>query len=467
MRNLSASDTFSVAALLGLGAIISATGLPADYVFDDVIDIARNPAASPAGFTGSLPSTVRPVLKASYAATAALLGAGAPAQRAVNIVLHLAVTGLVYLIFRRLSACDDRASRRWVPLVGAAVWALHPVLVETVTYVSGRSMGLSSLLLLAAFVLATGERGPVGARWFATFVLAFLAPLARETALVLPALLLLWQLTLAVHEPSRHALRRQLPVWLGVAGAAFLLALMPRHRELLAFSLRAREPVDALLGNVHAVSVMLGLWIRPWEISIDPAAPAVYGWHEYATLWRVGMLGVAATLAFAVRRRAPVAAFGIGWTLLNLLPTNSIIWRIDPVGTRPLYLASLAPALAVAWVLAPRPGMRRGFAVASVLASSVLLMALCGATLSRVALYRSPAALWADAAAKAPEKARPHANLGLLYLQAGRLDEAERALKTAIDLEPWDREAACALEAVTIQRRGADSIPLPAKGESR
>jgi len=53
---------------------------------------------------------------------------------------------------------------------------------------------------------------------------------------------------------------------------------------------------------------------------------------------------------------------------------------------------------------------------------------------------------------KAPGHGRPRVALGLAYMEAGRLDAAERQLLIAVDLEPWDQRAVCALEAVRIRR---------------
>jgi protein O-mannosyl-transferase len=439
--------------LLLLIALAAAPGLPAGYVFDDIPDIAANPAATPEGFMRALPTTTRPVLKASYAGVATLLGGSAPAQRTVNVGLHLAGTLLVLVLLSRMVPRDAPGAVRWAPLLGAAAWALHPVAVETVTYVSGRSMGLSTVLLLGAFTIATAIPGP--SRWsgVGAGVLAFLAPLARETALVLPALLALWQVTVASRERPSVVRRRHLPVWLGTFAAALTLTLMPRHRDLVAFSLGSRDPLEALLGNVHALPTVLSMWALPWRISIDPGAPDVYAWTELPTLWRVSAAVAAGVLLWALRRRAPLAAFALGWTLLSLLPTNSIIWRVDPVGTRPLYLASVGLALVLVGLVTTGVARARGVVAGAWLATMLLLIAaLSWASASRAELYRDPIALWADAAGKAPEKARPRANLGLAYLAVGDLDAAEGALKLAIDLEPWDREARCALDAVHIRR---------------
>jgi Flp pilus assembly protein TadD len=99
-------------------------------------------------------------------------------------------------------------------------------------------------------------------------------------------------------------------------------------------------------------------------------------------------------------------------------------------------------------------------------------MAACGAafaagavaTYRRSAVYSQPVELWADAAAKSPDRARPWLNLGVELMLADRLEEAERALVEAARFEPDEGRAHCALEAVRIRR---SALALGARLERR
>ncbi|MEZ5667735.1 MAG: hypothetical protein R3F55_09955 [Alphaproteobacteria bacterium] len=429
-------------------AVAFAGALHAGFVLDDLADVVGNPAATAARFVERLPQTVRPLLKASYAVQDWLHGPWAPGFHAVNLLLHVATTLLLLVLLRRAVRLSA------VAVLATALWAVHPALTETVTYVSGRSAGLSALLLLGALVLATG---PVRAGTVAAAATcAALAPLARETALVLPALLLWWQLTVGRGESVRTACTRLLPVLAGAAVGASVLAAMPGHRTLVAFSLQARPPLDALRGNVHAMADILGYWAMPWRISIDPPQPQAWGWLELATLVRTAGLAVVGGTALALRRRAPVAAFALGWTLLCLLPSNSLIWRIDPVGLKPLYLASIGPALLLAAVPMRSGGAGRRFGMA---AGAGLGVALAAMTVQRTALYADPVALWRDAVDKAPERGRPWIGLGLALLEAGRRDEAAAALAAGLAREPWNPAAREGLALIEATRNiGSDLL---------
>jgi tetratricopeptide (TPR) repeat protein len=249
---------------------------------------------------------------------------------------------------------------------------------------------------------------------------------------------LAWQITLGVTDSARLALRRALPVWLGALAAALVIAALALHRELIAFSLDQRGPLDALRANVFAIPEILRLWVQPWRISVMPVQPVVHGWGDVTTLLRLVPLVALPALALALHRRAPLAAFAVLWTLLALLPTNSVIWRVDPVAVRPLYLAGIGLSLILALPLA-----RLSFGAGLALGVAVPLGVM---SWDRATLYQDEVALFADAAGKAPADARAQLMHGLVLANAGRVAEAEDALKQALRIDPFLTEATNALQ---------------------
>jgi len=453
---ISRDSNRTVLLVAAVAAVPFAAALAAPFVFDDEGEVVGS--VSPlASFGARLPHLGRPLLKVTYALGAWAHGASPAGFRLVNVALHAASAVLVFVLAERWLLARGRAApgpARAAAFAGAALWALHPLAAETVTYVSGRSMGLSTALVLAALALVARDEPPSRGRAAAAFLLALLAPLAKETALVLPLLLVWWEATLGPRGvPWRDRARRLAPVCAGAAAAAVVLAFLPRHRELLGFSLAVRPPLEAVRGNVQAVPAMLGLWAFPWRLSIDPAKPLEWAWTEGPTLLGLAFLGTLAALAVIARRRAPWLAFAIGWTLLAFAPSNSFVWRLDPVGVRPLYLASVGPAiLAAALVGAALAVQPRGLGRAALACALTLACALGAGLAARNARYGSPVALWEDAVQKAPRNARAKNNLGFAYLAAGRLDDAERLLEAARDADPGMTQPECGLAAIRIQK---------------
>jgi hypothetical protein len=430
-------------ALVALTALVFANALGVTFVLDDMGDIADNPSAHAATFLDRLAYTNRPLTKATYALNDALHGSWPAGYALVNVALHLGAVTLVFLLLRRAFRLTATPESALCALAAVALWALHPALTESVTYLSGRSMVLSATLMLAALLTATGERP----RPLIAFICAALAPLARETALILPLILLWWQWTVGVQRG------RTWPVWLGTALAAVVIALMPRHRELLEFSLQMRDPMTALRGNLHAATETLGYWFTPWRVTIFPDAPPPYGWTETPTLLRIVGFAIAGALAFVLRRRVPLVAFGIGMTLLALAPAQTVIWRADPVALKPLYLAGLGLSLVFVDLLRRAAGARATLAASIVLAAPLAIM-----TMERNVLFSAELRLYEDAVGKTPENADAWIANGSALVSEGRYDDAEDALTRGLDLRPHDEKAMNLLDLIaTIRGVGGHS----------
>lgn len=435
----------AVVAVTGLAALCHLPALWGGFVHDDFADVVENPSARAETFFDRLAMMTRPLLKASYAAQDAVHGPIAPAYHAVNLALHLMSVALVLALLQRAARLAGHEVGRagWIGLLGAALWAVHPASVDTVGQVAGRSAGLSTALILLALWLATGpKRHPIGAG-----LAAALAVLARETALVAPLLLLVWQLCL----PGDNGVRRAAPVWIGALVAGAIILALTRHAELVAFSLDQRGPVDALRANLFAVTGMLRLWLMPWQIGAVPSQPVFYGWADPPTLVRLGLLAGTGLAALALRRRWPLVALATLWVGVALLPTNSLIWRVNPVAMRPLYLAGVGLALLLALGLSRQ--------VAGRMLAAVLILGMGVLTWQREQLYSDPVAYFADAVLRAPGEPAPLVLYGLTLANVGRIDEGRAALESALRIDPLDAEAGNALR--LLQAGSVYSPPAP------
>lgn len=357
---------------------------------------------------------VRPLLKASYALNWTLGGG----FHALNIALHAANAVLLFQIGKSLFK-NPGAS-----LVAALLFALHPAQTEAVTYVSGRSSSLMALFYLGALLAYLR-----GAHWAVSLLLFILALATRETAVTLPAALLLCELCRTERPRWKEIARRQAPHWmLFVACGAFLLTNR-RYFDLIAYGYSERTLADNLLTQVGGVSYLVLRLVSLQGYNIDPALPTLTGW-TLALGFQAVLLLMLFILGVGNLRARPWIAFGVLWFFLQLAPTNSLVPRLDVANDRQLYLASwgLFIALAVQLNLSWKTAVP-------------LLLAFAVASVSRQLDYRSEIALWESSVREAPWNARAHNNLGYAYQLAGRREDAGREYREALVFDPAHRKA--------------------------
>jgi hypothetical protein len=393
------------------------------FQFDDYNVIVHESAVHSwrAYFDGA--TGVRPLLKASYTMSWTL-GLGSFGFLLFNVTVHALNAVLVYQVGRRLcerwSAPDHAA-----PLLAALLFALHPAQVEAVTYISGRSSSLMAAFYLAA-LLAYLRRAPA----FLSGLLFVLAVACKETALTLPAALLLSELATSARLQWNAIVRRQALHWLLLLAMLAALLASPRYFELVSFGFTRRSAAENLLTQVGAISYLVARLLGLQAPNIDPALPVLEEWTEMLAMQSF-LLGVLLLIGMIQLRRRPWLGFGIVWFFLQLAPTNSVVPRLDVANDRQLYLAGWGLFLAAAFVLPRRLA----------LPAAALLALLAVGSISRQLEFRSEIALWEADTRRAPWNARAHNNLGYAYARAGRTDEARRAYESALLFDPGHEKA--------------------------
>ena len=445
------TQRWSLTALLLLWvAACYAPALPGPYQFDDYATVAVDPGVASLGaWWQGLVTHVRPLLKGSFALTHTLgdrLGDVPLGHRLGNLAIH----GATLLVLLRLGLQLARTCLRlhdardaWVAAaLAAALFATHPLATEAVSYISGRSMALGTLLgcsSLAAWIHARTHRS---ARWAATSVLLFAAAaLVRETvAFSIPLLVIAWELLRhdpsgATERPLLRAARAALP-FVALAAATLLWMLWhDRYAWLLQLS--------AWIANVRAgdssLLTALGYFASAALLlrypSIDPdvhAAALSLAQRVFASA------GIGAALWWAWRQRLqrPQWLLGMLWVFGWLLPLYAWPVRHDPVAERHFYPALWGAALLASCSAVP---IVRGTGAAAWIgraACIAALLALSALTMVRNVDYRSEVGLWESARRGAPGKTRVLHNLGLTYMEVGRWSEASSVLEQALAENP-------------------------------
>ena len=437
-----------------LAAAAYARVLPGEFMFDDSRAIERNLALKDlGGYLGAhfLPDLLhggRPVADLLFALDYAVGRLDPLPFHASGIAVHLLATVLAFLLVRELLRLAGAARAEGVALAAAGLFALHPMQTQAVSYLIQLAETLSSAGYLGTLLLLlrAERRGwnRAGAGWAALAWLAYLLALGAKTiAVTLPVA---WLLLAAVVPGAagrdrllrwRQRLLLAVPfVALDALFAASTLAGIEGHTDA-GFSVPGITPWTYLLSQSRVIVTYLRLLLWPSGQNVDWDFPAARSLAEpsvlLASALQLLLLGAAAWVGIRARGRegpdaaaARAGAFGVLWFFLLLSPTSSVVPLADLVMEHRVYLASLglfaATALGVERLLARVPGDRARRA-APALAGAAWL-ALAGATWHRNAVWETRLALWGDAAANSPHKARVHLGLGYALRERGRYGEA-------------------------------------------
>jgi Tfp pilus assembly protein PilF len=461
---------------------------------DDPLYVSENPhvargldgAALRFAFTRELAGNYHPLTVLSHQLDVELFGLDPGAHHGVNAALHALVALLALAFFGAWLA------NPWAAGLAAALFALHPLRVEAVAWVSERKELLCALFFLgAALAYLRQSRAPSRARAAATAGALALALLAKPMAVTFP--LVAWLLDrwpLARH--AAVALRRRVLEKLPFVGLVTLGALATVWAQARA---GAVSSLGGLPLHLRLLNALASLWTylrqSVWPSELSPYYPHALHLSEsparaLALPALLGGLALVALLALAwrTRRVLPGLTLGLGFFLVTLLPVIGLV----QVGTqahadRYTYLPSigLAGALVAAGAALPkRP--RLGAGLVGLVACALLAVR----ARAQVEVWRDSRTLFEHALALEPRNFLAHAklgelaqaegdesraraaferalalnpnhvetlnNLGLCFLRAGELERASLPLERALALAPEDAETWLNLGAVELER---------------
>jgi tetratricopeptide (TPR) repeat protein len=372
----------------------------------------------------------RPVILFSLLFDERLGGAKPWVFHLTNLMLHAFTSGMVVVLLRRLLR-DGRAA-----VFGGLLFAVHPVHVESVAFVSGRTdLWAACFTFLATWIwMRERDREPERARVFAWMGVAFclvLGALSKEVAVMVVPVWLAWDLFARDDMPGRPAswIRRN-RTWLAFALAAFAVVIALRLATVGAFPQGAPSLLLPRLFTYARLLVVpwpLNSYYTPDELSLGPGM-------------FVGALLAACMYGMALRggsRRLGVAS--VTWTLLFLVPILGVATLSGaPVAERFLYIPSFGACLAAATLWGR---LHRRSSVAALTVGGAVLVLFAGATTLRSRVWRDDFSLYTDMARTSPKAFNAQYNLGNELIRAGRPADAEASLSRAVELAPERADA--------------------------
>lgn len=392
--------------LAALTAVVfrSVVGLP--FIgFDDPEYLTQNPFIRGGltahglrwALTAGYAANWHPVTWLSHMLDLSVFGLAPAGHHAVNLLLHCASAGMLFLLFERMTSAP------WRSALLAALFALHPLRVESVAWVSERKDVLSGLFWIATTLsYVAWVRSPGRRRYAATVALLVLGLASKPMVVTLPfALLLLDAWPLRRIDLARPTLRQAWP-------------LVREKLPLMALSLAASIATLLAQGGAGATRPMVGSSLPD---RVANAAASVLG-YVAKTFWPgslaifypfpeahasplrlaglVAAVAAATVVAWGARKRFPSLTVGWLWFLGTLVPVLGLVQvGNQAMADRYTYVPAIGLAMALVWAI-PSP-TSRAWAAAGAAAAAVAVVALGATTVRQIGYWASERRLFEHA----------------------------------------------------------------------
>jgi tetratricopeptide (TPR) repeat protein len=426
--------------------------LQAGFIWDDDFYVTENPLlTAPDGirriwFTTESPSQYFPLTYTVFLIERVLWNFDPLGYHLVNIVLHVINALLVFFLFTRLGLRGA-----WMI---AAIFALHPVHVESVAWVTELKNVLSGMLCLLSLLSYLHFEEDQQWTWYTgSLVLFALALLSKTVVLTLPAILLVirwWRKrSITLRDINLLVPFMVIGVGMGLLSWWWEVNHQGTTGEIFEFSMLQRLLLSGRAIWFYVIKLFwpINLTFSYPQWTLNPREIVQYGWH-------IGLIGSGVLLWHMRDRwgRGPLA--GVAIFIITLSPMlgfiNYYTMRYSFVADHYQYLASLG-LIAVAvegarwnfrWWNNTRGEMtsRRAIMVEKSAGCAVLVI-LGILTWNQTHIYRDSETLWEDTLKKNPQSWMAYNNLGVFVTKQGKLDQGIEYFKNALAINPEHLEA--------------------------
>jgi tetratricopeptide (TPR) repeat protein len=434
-----------------------------DFVnFDDHVYVYENPLVvrglSTEGIIGAFTHTHalnwHPLTTLSHMLDCQLYGLKAGGHHLTNVILHTISVLLLFLVLKQITGA------LWQSAFVAALFAIHPLHVESVAWIAERKDVLSAVffvLTLAAY--ARYARAPSTPRYLLAALLFACGLMSKPMLVTLPFVLLLldyWPLGRLESQKSeagsrlRRLITEKLPLF-ALSICSCIVTLFTQRQ--------GPNPIDQLpfLWRVNNtfVSYVTYIWQMLWPVRL-----AVFYPHPND---RLPLLEVAAAIAFLVgvsllviylRRTKPYLVTGWFWFLGMLIPVIGLVQVGEQAhADRYTYLPQIGLYIMIAWsvgdlLLESTSRARRALVG---VAAAIIIVSLSARARGQASYWKNSETLWNHTLAVTSDNDVAHNNLGFVFLRRGELDKAILEFQAALDIRSRSTQTHYNLGAALIQ----------------
>ena len=444
-----------------LPVLIYLNSLGNTFVYDDYLTITNNHFIrerrylsaffSQKYFAISNELTYRPVVTLSYFVDYAIWQLRPWGYHLTNLVIHTLNVYLVYFAVYHLF------KNRITAFISCLLFSIHPIFSEAINAVSYREDLLSASFLLVAFILFIKYNESTNRRyfitWYALSLLTYLlAMLSKETAFVLPFLILSYDLIFQKnHILNFHNRIRRLAAnyagYIAIGGFYLFLRFYLFHNP----GESVRYPGNSVFVNFIMMTKVLGYYVKllfiPAPLNADYIVPLTFSPADAAFIISIILLIITAILLVKKCRLSSIWTFSTIWFFVTLLPVLNIIPINNIMAERYLYIPGIGFTMLFGSILTHRISKYRIYKSFRLASIAVVCLLFTWCTVCRNRIWLNEFTFSTETIRRSPASFRVYNDLGYFYYHNGLNDAAIQAFKDSIRVRHNQPKAHCNLGA--------------------
>jgi protein O-mannosyl-transferase len=367
-----------------------------------------------------------------------LYGPNAGGHHVTNVLLHAATAILLFLVLRQMTAT------LWRSAFVAAVFAIHPLGVESVAWVTERKdilSGLFFMLTLGAYTCYVRNRGPFV--WYAAALcFAALGLMSKPMLVTVPFVLLLldyWPLQRFSTSIVRRLLLEKIPFLLLSAVACVVTFVMQQKTGAVKSLATVTMPMRIENAFVSCARYLGKIF---WPVDLAVLYPRQDQWPLLLVIFSVALLTALCVAAVALRKKFPFAFTGWFWFAGMLVPVIGLVQVGEQaMADRYVYLPQIGLYLLLAWLIADLTLRWRHRLLILGSLAAVVLAALTLRARNQTSDWQNSETLWTHTLACTSNNLVAHYNYGNALLQKGDVNDAITQYQDALNIDPHDAVA--------------------------
>lgn len=429
---------------------IYSPALNGPFVFDDINNIEKNSSIHIKNLSLESLKTAasghRPVATVSFALNYYIHGLSPYWFRVVNIVIHIATSWVLYIfICKTLSIFEEDNNNKLLAAISALVWAIHPLQIQSVTYIVQRMNSLAGLFfLLAMLIYIEARQSELKLLKLLLFTLScfsiFLAIKSKPNAVTIFPSILLYEIIFLQKIKDRSSKNIFFVIFTALAALCLLLYFLstdaashiPFTNLPAWYNGKGFTLTQYLLTEFRVLVFYISLVFYPQPSRLNIDHEIFYStslFNPLVTFASVLVVLILISISIFYVKKYKVLTFGVLWFFVNHSVESTII-PLDFIFEHRNYIPSMMFIFGILYTL-----KQYNKKIINYIAILIIVI-LSVWTFQRNTVWENGLSLWEDSSLKSKNKSRPRENFAYYLEQEGRIEDAIKSYKKAIELYP-------------------------------